>query len=95
MEGEKDILASKVYLSLILIMCGFQYEYSLIESECETDGYSYKGYGIRVQNVKTKQVDSYFDVSVNRAEVERLARLCNKLQLDPIHIEDVIEDMLV
>lgn len=76
-------------------MCGFQYEYSVVESECEMDGYSYKGYGMRVQNAKTKKADTYFDVTTNREDMERLVSLCNELQLDAIHIEDVIEDFLV
>ncbi len=76
-------------------MCGFQYVYSLVESICETDGQRYKGYGIRVQNTSTTEANTYADISTNREEIVRLVSLCNELQLDAIHLEDVIEDMLV
>ena len=78
-------------------MGAFRYVYSLIESECncETEGYSYKGYGIRVQNTRTKETHIYPDISIKREEVERVVELCNGLRLDAIHVEDVIEDMLV
>ena len=76
-------------------MCGFQYVYTPIESTCEIEERVYTGYGIRVQNMNTSEARSYYDVSLNKAEVERIVLLCNELCLDPIHIEDVIEDILI
>ena len=78
-----------------LIMGDFEYVYSLVESECETDGYSYKGYGLRVQNTRTNDAHIYLDISTNRDDIDKLVRLCNELRLDIIHVEDVIEDALV
>ena len=75
-------------------MCSFQYVYTLVESVFEAEGHTYKGYGICVRNKETNEALTYHDVSVNKCEIERLAMLCNKLQLDPIHIEDVIDDLL-
>ena len=34
------------------------------------------------------------DLSVNIEPVERLVELCNDLQLDPIHLQDVVSDFL-
>ena len=84
-----------LYLSLETIMSDFQYLYSLDESECEIDGKAYVGYGIRVQNINTGEGRTFRDVSTSKGEVERLIKLCNDLELDAIHLEDVIEDMLV
>ncbi len=76
-------------------MGGFQYVYSLVESECETEGQCYKGYGIRVQDTRTMETHTYPDISTEREKIEELLALCNELCLDAIHIEDVIEDILV
>ncbi len=34
------------------------------------------------------------DVTDDREALEELVRKCNELQLDPIHLEDVVEDFL-
>ena len=75
-------------------MCCFPYLYTVIESECKVEGYEYTGYGICVRNAETGESTSFRDISVRREEVEELINRCNKLQLDPIHIEDVIEDFI-
>ena len=35
------------------------------------------------------------DISVNKTKIETLVNLCNKNNLSPIHIYDVIDDFLV
>lgn len=35
------------------------------------------------------------DVSLDEASVRELVRLCNELELDPIHLDDVVEDFLI
>lgn len=35
------------------------------------------------------------DISTEKEKIEKLVRLCNELDLDPIHIHDVVEDFLV
>ena len=75
-------------------MCSFQYVYTLVESVCDTEGHTYKSYGICVINKETNEALTYYDVSLDKGEIERLAMLCNELKLDPIHIEDVIEDLI-
>ena len=34
------------------------------------------------------------DVSNNREEVEQLVKLCNEQHLSPIHLQDVVDDLL-
>ena len=34
------------------------------------------------------------DLSTDQIAVEKLAYLCNELQLDPIHLDDVLDDFL-
>jgi hypothetical protein len=34
------------------------------------------------------------DVSTNLKEVEQLVTLCNEQQLSPIHLQDVVDDLL-
>ena len=75
-------------------MSYFEYEYSVIESDCEVEGYQYTGYGICVSNLKSGERRSFCDISPRRREVEELAERCNRLRLDPVHIDDVIDDFL-
>lgn len=46
-------------------------------------------YGISYGNSKIS------DISTDKSKVEKLVSLCNKLNLSPAHINDVIEDFLV
>ncbi len=34
------------------------------------------------------------DISLHKGDVERFVRLCNELQLDPIHLDDAVDDLL-
>ena len=80
--------------SAYFIMCYFPYVYTVIQSDCQIDGYKYTGYGICVKNMSTGESRSFSDISVSRKDIEELSDRCNRLQLDPIHIEDVIDDFL-
>ena len=78
----------------VFIMSYFPYIYTVLESECQVEGYKYTGYGIRVRNLQTDESRAFFDISVRRGDVEELVDRCNRLGLDPVHIDDVIEDFL-
>ena len=41
-----------------------------------------------------EEIITVSDVSLDKAFVEGLAKLCTELQLDPIHLFDVVEDAL-
>ena len=53
----------------------------------------YVSYGISV-SLNGQTVAFVSDVSPDGADVERLVERCNREQLDPIHLNDVIEDHL-
>lgn len=56
---------------------------------------SYRSFGLRIlQDLGGSNQEIMFlqDVSPDRASIEHLSGLLNELQLDPIHIGDIIED---
>lgn len=62
-----------------------------------TDIGQYTGYGIRALRQDSgnwKCVDEIVDISCEEKTVKRLAKWCTELELDPIHLYDVVEDML-
>ncbi len=40
-------------------------------------------------------ITSVRDVTCDRPALERLAETCNRLQLSPIHLHEVVEDFLI
>ena len=42
----------------------------------------------------TTILESISDISANIEAIERLVQYCNNLQLDPIHLQDVVTDFL-
>ena len=57
----------------------------------DEDGNALNTYGIEIW--KGEKIEkALVDISTNRARVSLLVNLCNELDLDPIHIYDVIED---
>ena len=75
-------------------MSYFPYVYATVESECQTEGFKYIGYGICVRDERTGKQRLFRDISVRKREIDELVKRCNALKLDPVHIEDVIEDFL-
>ncbi len=63
----------------------------------DEESMAYTAYGIvvcSVENNEGKEVLRIPDVSADKSKVEELVELCNKEQLEPVHIYDVIEDCL-
>lgn len=57
---------------------------------------SYISYGIDIfDGSADKPIRSIPDISCKREPLEALIFLCNNLQLDVIHIDDVIEDFFI
>ena len=53
-------------------------------------------YGIEVyENDATAPIMVLKDVFTRQSQAEELAELCNRLELDPIHLTDVVEDLLI
>ena len=67
--------------------------YLVIESSVEIDGANYISYGIGCE-IAGELSFAVEDLCLSKARVENLVDLCNKLNLDPIHIDDVVEDFL-
>ena len=56
---------------------------------------SYSSYGIdAVDDSSDDPICSIWDISFDKEALERLVFHCNKLQLDVLHLEDVVEDFL-
>lgn len=58
---------------------------------------TYDSYGICAYTIECeseKLIACFYDVFSERKKAEELVYLCNSLELDPIHLEDVVEDAL-
>lgn len=58
---------------------------------------TYNSYGICAYQKDLddeKLIACFYDVFSERKKAEELVELCNTLELDPIHLEDVVEDAL-
>jgi len=70
-----------------------EYNYTLIVSSITVEDQQYDSYGIACKE-KDKLVKCVEDISVDEQKVENLVKLMNKLKLDPIQLEEVIEDSI-
>ena len=57
----------------------------------DEDGDEYTAYGITVMSGENA-ILSISDISTNCEDIRRLAEACTGNELDPIHINDIIED---
>jgi len=69
------------------------FKYSLVISSIVVEEETYNSYGIACSENDTVK-KCIEDVSIDKKEVSDLIDLFNKLKLDPIQMEDVIEDAL-
>ena len=74
------------------------YRSSLIESRVAADIGSCLSYGIAVcadgENSRQERWCLY-DVTVNKERLALLVEQCNRLQLSPIHLKEIVEDFLL
>jgi len=73
--------------------------YGIVEATYVLDDERRFSYGIAVfadaaQTGTAVIIDEIGDVSDDREKVEMLAALCNKLDLSPLHLRDIVEDFL-
>ena len=66
--------------------------YKLIQGTYELDGQTYVSYGISV--FSSGEEKCFCDLCSDYGKISQLVELCNSLKLDPLHLEDVIEDCL-
>ena len=70
------------------------YKYIIVEEQLEhPDIGTYTSYGIKAEKGNDELI-FVSDVSVDRVFVENLARCCTDLQLDPVHLFNVVEDAI-
>lgn len=62
--------------------------YSMYNETYILDGNKYIGYGIKGNGI------NFEDISVNFTAVQNLAVLCNRLNVDSVHMQDIVEDFL-
>lgn len=67
-------------------------KYVLIKGLYSIDGDTHIGYGIGYNDDSSLFFE---DLTTNPTLVTNLVKLCNDLNLSPIHLKDVLEDFLV
>ena len=67
-------------------------KYSLISGTYLIDGESHVGYGI---GCTENSALSFEDLTLNPIAVAKLVKICNELDLSPIHLKDAVEDFLI
>lgn len=52
-----------------------------------------QGFGIDVMcnNMSVKQI---FDITDDKQQIEELVKMCNHLNVEPCHLDDIVEDYL-
>ena len=65
--------------------------YTMKESLCSEDVGSFTTYGIGVCE-NHQHLEYISDVFLDQQKAEQFVVLCNRLQLDPLHLSDVVED---
>lgn len=72
-----------------------RYQYIPVQETLESEELGkYTTFGLSVRTVET-EIAFVSDVSTEFEEIERLADICTEKQLDPEHLQDVLEDFLV
>jgi len=61
---------------------------------CDEEGHNYTVFGIDAVEASGRLIASFSDVFFDKLAAERFCILCNKCNLAPIHLQDVIEDAL-
>lgn len=71
------------------------YKYVVVKSEYINGDRTRIGYGIAVveeYDGRVSVLDSVSDICLDVKSVEGLAELCNRAELDPIHLHEVVSD---
>ncbi len=69
--------------------------YNVIKEKFENELLGeYMSFGIIVEDVDSNEINRISDISVEYDTVKYISDLCNELELEPIHLMDVVEDMI-
>ena len=72
-----------------------RYQYVPVKETITSDELgTYVTYGISVRTV-SEEIAFVRDVSTELDEIQHLANVCTEQQLDPDHLDDVIQDFLI
>lgn len=69
--------------------------YLLLEDVVTSGEITYHTYGIAVIQLGQDRRDEYHDICMDHDAASALVEKCNELNLDPIHLKDVVEDFLI
>ena len=75
-----------------------EHKYIVVQSTYKSRDITRIGFGIAAveeYDGVTTILESISDISTDIEPIERLVKICNNLQLDPIHLQDVVTDFLV
>ncbi len=73
----------------------FHYKYKLCKSRSSVEEISHIGYGIAViDRALHREILRIENISTSKTKMTALIKACNRLQLSPLHIYEVIEDCL-
>lgn len=68
--------------------------YVTIEDSYICNGHKITSYGISVFSSEYNHIQMIHRISEDYTSISNLVELCNSLQLDPIHLYDVVDDFL-
>ena len=74
-----------------------EHKYIVVQSTYKNGEITRMGFGIAAveeYDGVTTVLESISDISTDIEPIERLVKVCNNLQLDPIHLQDVVSDFL-
>ena len=74
-----------------------EHKYIVVQSTYKNGDITMIGFGIAAveeYDGVTTILESISDISTYIEPIERLVKVCNNLQLDPIHLQDVVTDFL-
>ena len=87
-------MSEKINNPTLIYRNAVKYRYVPVQETFESDELgTYVTYGLSVKAVE-EEIAFISDVSTEYEEIERLADLCTKNQLDPEQLPEVIEDFL-
>ena len=74
--------------------------YEILEQPCFLEGIAYISYGIAAcartkRNEAPAVIALVKDITPNRKKLLELVKNCNRLNLSPLHLKDVVEDFLI
>ena len=75
-----------------------EHKYIVVQSTYKNEDIMRIGFGIAAveeYDGVTTILESISDISTDIEPIERLVEICNNLQLDPIHLQDVVTYFLV